>query len=111
MAFLTMSMCEIFHSFNMRSRRRSIFTLTKQNLWLWGSGIAALILTSVVIEVPALAKIFEFTTIDMKEYGIAMGLAVLIIPIVEIVKAVQRAVEKSRKDKEEASERRAKQRD
>ena len=60
---------------------------------------------------PALAKIFEFTTIDMKEYGIAMGLAVLIIPIVEIVKAVQRAVEKSRKDKEEASERRAKQRD
>jgi hypothetical protein len=27
----------------------------------------------------------------MKEYGIAMGLAILIIPIVEIIKAFQRA--------------------
>ena len=101
MAFLTMSMCEIFHSFNMRSRRRSIFTLSKQNLWLWGSAIAALILTTVVIEVPALAEIFEFTTINLKEYGIAMGLAILIIPIVEIVKAIQRASAKSKGDSTE----------
>ena len=55
MAFLTMSMCEIFHSFNMRSRRQSIFTLSRQNKWLWGSAAAALMLTTVVIEVPALA--------------------------------------------------------
>ncbi len=101
MAFLTMSMCEIFHSFNMRSRRRSIFTLSRQNLWLWGSAIAALILTTVVIEVPALAEIFEFTTISLKEYGIAMGLSILIIPIVEIVKAIQRAAAKSRGEQAE----------
>lgn len=91
MAFLTMSMCEIFHSFNMRSRRQSIFTLSRQNLWLWGSAAMALLLTSVVIEIPALAALFEFTPISLKEYGIAMGLAILIIPIVEIVKAFQRA--------------------
>ncbi len=91
MAFLTMSMTEIFHSFNMRSRRQSLFTLSKQNLWLWGSAALALLLTTVVIEIPALAALFEFTTISMKEYGIAMGLAILIIPIVEIVKAFQRA--------------------
>ena len=110
MAFLTMSMAEIFHSFNMRSRRKSIFSLSRQNIWLWGSGIAALILTSVVIEVPALAKIFEFTTIDLKEYAIAMGLAILIIPIVEIVKAFQRAAENKRRAREEEAENRAKQR-
>ena len=111
MAFLTMSMCEIFHSFNMRSRRKSIFSLSRQNVWLWGSGLAALILTSAVIEIPALAAIFEFTTIDLREYAIAMGLAILIIPIVEIVKAFQRAADNSRKAKEEEAERRAKQRD
>ena len=110
MAFLTMSMCEIFHSFNMRSRRKSIFSLSRQNIWLWGSGLAALILTSVVIEVPALAKIFEFTPIDLKEYAIAMGLAILIIPIVETVKAFQRAAENKRKAKEEEAENRAKHR-
>ena len=91
MAFLTMSMTEIFHSFNMRSRRQSLFKLSKQNLWLWGSAAMAVLLTTVVIEVPALAELFEFTTISMKEYGIAIGLAVLIIPIVEIVKVFQRA--------------------
>ena len=91
MAFLTMSMCEIFHSFNMRSRRQSLFALSRQNLWLWGSAALAMLLTTVVIEVPALAAIFEFTVISFKEYAIAMGLAILIIPIVETVKAVQRA--------------------
>ena len=90
MAFLTMSMTEIFHSLNMRSRRQSIFTLTKQNLWLWGSLAVALLLTTLVIEVPALAALFEFTPIDLKEYAVAIGLAVLIIPIVEIVKLAQR---------------------
>ena len=96
MAFLTMSMCEIFHSFNMRSRRQSLFKLTKQNLWLWGSAAAALLLTTVVIEIPALAALFEFSTISWKEYGIAMGLAFLIIPIVEIVKVCQRASARSK---------------
>ncbi|MBE6041163.1 MAG: cation-translocating P-type ATPase [Clostridiales bacterium] len=90
MAFLTMSMCEIFHSFNMRSRRQSIFTLNNHNKWLWGSAAAAMLLTYVVIEIPALAALFEFETISFREYGIALGLAVLIIPIVEVVKAVQR---------------------
>ena len=94
MAFLTMSMCEIFHSLNMRSRRQSIFTLTKQNMWLWGSLGAALILTTVVIEVPALARLFEFTPIDFKEYLVAIGLAILIIPIVEIIKLIQRRTNK-----------------
>jgi len=75
----------------MRSRRQSVFTLSRQNLWLWGSAALALLLTTVVIEVPALAALFEFTTISLKEYGIAMGLSILIIPVVEIVKAFQRA--------------------
>ena len=93
MAFLTMSMAEIFHAFNMRSRRGNIFKLTKQNWWLWGSAAAALVLTGVVIEVPAIAALFEFTTISFKEYLISMGLALSMVPIIEIVKAFQRRYE------------------
>ncbi len=91
MAFLTMSMTEIFHSFNMRSRRGSLFTMNRQNKWLWGAGILAFILTTLVIEVPAIAAIFEFETISFREYAISMGLAITIIPIVEIIKLCQRA--------------------
>ena len=47
-------------------------------------------MATVVIEIPALAALFEFETITLREYAVAMGLAVLIIPIVEIVKAFQR---------------------
>ncbi len=90
MAFLTLSMAEIFHSFNMRSRRGSIFKMTTQNKWLWGAGILAFLLTTLVIYVPFLAAAFEFEHISLMEYGIAIVLGALMIPLVEIVKFIQR---------------------
>ena len=94
MAFLTLSMAEIFQSFNMRSRRQSIFTIKKQNIWLWGAAALALLLTSAVIYIPFLANMFSFTTISAAEYFTALGLAFLIIPLVEIVKFIQRRLGK-----------------
>ena len=94
MAFLAMSMCEIFHSFNLRSQRKSIFSLKTHNKILWAAMLGSLLLTTVVIEVPFIAKAFGFTTIGLMEYAIAMGLAVLVIPVVEIVKLIQRSVAK-----------------
>ena len=94
MAFLTMSMAEIFHSLNMRSQRGSIFKLGSTNWFLIGAFIGSLILTTSVCEIPFIAKAFEFTTVEPLEYGIAIGLAFLMIPIVEIVKAIQRASSK-----------------
>ena len=90
MAFLTMNMCEIFHSFNMRSQRRSIFTLSWHNKLLWGAMLAALALTTIVLEVPAIAAAFGFTPVGWNEYAVALGLAILVIPTVELVKLFQR---------------------
>ena len=56
--------------------------------------VVSLILTTAVIEVPFLAAAFEFTPIDLNEYAVALGLAVLIIPIMEIVKFFQRKLGK-----------------
>ena len=94
MAFLTMSMCEIFHSFNLRSQRKSVFSLKGQNIVLWAAMIGSLLLTTLVLEVPFIANAFGFTTIGWDEYGIALLLAILVIPIVEVVKLIQRAVSK-----------------
>ena len=90
MAFLTMSMCEIFHSFNLRSQRKSVFSLKSHNKILWAAMIGSLLLTTAVLEIPFLANAFGFTSIGLAEYGIAVGLAVLVIPIVETVKFFQR---------------------
>ena len=94
MAFLTMSMCEIFHSFNMRSQRKSIFSLKGQNKVLWAAMIGSFVLTTLLLEVPFLANAFGFSPIGLTEYGIAIALAILVIPIVEIVKAFQRMAAK-----------------
>ena len=90
MAFLTMSMCEIFHSFNLRSQRNSVFSLHGQNPVLWAAMIGSLILTTAVLEVPFLANAFGFTSVGAAEYGVALCLAVLVIPVVEAVKFFQR---------------------
>ena len=94
MAFLTMSMCEIFHSFNMRSQRKSVFSLKTQNKVLWLAMLGSLLLTTAVIEIPFIASAFGFTSIGWDEYGIAMALAIVVIPIVELVKLIQRAFAK-----------------
>ena len=96
MAFITLSMVEIFHCFNMRSRRQSLFTMKKQNKWLWGAALLALVLTVVVVEVPALADAFGFMELPIDALACAVGLAFLIIPIMEVYKAVMRSVEKAR---------------
>ena len=96
MAFLTMSMAEIFHSYNMRSQRGSIFKLKSHNKFLFGAMVLSLILTAIVIEVPAVAALFGFATIDWVEYLVAMALAVTVIPIVELVKLIQRSTAKKK---------------
>ena len=95
MAFITLSMVEIFHSFNMRSRRASIFTIKHQNKWLWGAALLAVVLTVIPVEVDFLAEIFGFMTLNPEAVLTAIGLAFLIIPIMEVYKAVMRAVEKN----------------
>ena len=90
MAFLTMSMCEIFQSFNMRSQRGSIFRLKTHNKVLWGAMLGSFVLTALILEVPFIANLFGFTPIDWNEYLIAIALAVTVIPIVELVKFFQR---------------------
>ena len=95
MAFITLNMVEIFHCFNMRSRRASLFTMKRQNKWLWGASALALVLTVIVTQVPALALMF-FGDVTLELRGVlwALLLAFLIIPINEAYKAVMRAVEK-----------------
>ena len=96
MAFMTLALCEVFHSFNMRSLRGSIFTVKGQNKWLWGAGILSLVLTSVVVLVDPIARIFGMVHLTFPEYFIAMALGFCIIPLVEIVKLVHRLIDRKR---------------
>ncbi len=90
MAFLTMSMAEIFHSLNMRSQRKSIFALKTTNKTLLFALVGSLLATTLVCEVPFLASAFGFAPISLLHYGIAIALGACVVPIVELVKCIQR---------------------
>ncbi len=95
MAFLTMSMTEIFHAYNARSMTGSIFRIKNQNPLLWGAMLLSLLLTTAVIYIPGLNTAFGFTSISAAEYFNALALAFAIIPLVELQKLIVNAVRKT----------------
>ena len=98
MAFLTLSLTESFHSFNARSLNNSLFSVKKQNKFLWGAFVFSIMLTVCVVFIPGVNTVFGFEPISLTEFAIAIGLAVLVIPFAEIGKLIANAIRK-RKDK------------
>ncbi|MDR0914955.1 MAG: cation transporting ATPase C-terminal domain-containing protein, partial [Oscillospiraceae bacterium] len=96
MAFITLSMCEIFHSINMRSRIKSIFNIGSTNKFIIGSSILGFILTFGVVYIPGVNDLMNLVPLDWEYVLTAFGMAICIIPIVEIVKLVQRAILKGK---------------
>ena len=90
MAFLTLSMTEIFHAFNMRTRHGSLLSEKTQNRWLWLTLVFSLLMTTLVVFVPFLRDAFSFAAITLREYAVSMGIALCIIPIVELFKLLER---------------------
>ena len=77
------------------SRRLPSIASHRTLLWVFRLAmLGSLLLTTAVIEIPFIANAFGFTPIGWNEYGIAMALAILVIPVVEIVKLIQRACSK-----------------
>jgi uncharacterized membrane protein (DUF373 family) len=54
--------------------------------------VAALAITFAVIEVPPLAALFSLVSLDPFHYLVALGLALFIFVLVEIYKAIVRAL-------------------
>lgn len=96
MAFLTLSMIEIFHAFNMRSRIASVFSLKRQNGLLWLTLAFVLLITAAVVFVPFLYRAFSFQPVSFAQYMTALAMALSVIPVVEVEKAVRRGILKRR---------------
>ena len=90
MAFLTCNLVEMFRAFSSRSLTGSMLKIKKQNLWLWGAMLWTLLLTCGVIFIPALRNIFGFTAISWQEFLLALALSITVLPVSEMIKALQR---------------------
>ena len=90
MAFMTLSFCEMFHAWNMRSLKGSIFRMKSRNKMLVFAIGFSFLLSVPVLLIPALQGIFSLAALKPAQYLIGVGLAALIVPLVEIVKMFQR---------------------
>ena len=68
--------------------------MKQRNKTLLIASIGSLVATTLVCEVPFLARAFGFATIGFEEYIIAIALGALVIPVVELVKLIQRKMAK-----------------
>ena len=91
MAFFTLSFCEMFHAWNMRSLYRSAFRMKSHNKMLIFAIAFSVALSVPVLLIPALQNIFSLTTLSFTQYLTAFLLSALIVPMVEIGKAISRA--------------------
>ena len=90
MAFLTMNFVEMFEAVCMRSQKKSIFKLGNMNWWMVVAFIGTAVFTLSVIFIPYFVDIFGFARISMEELLIAFGLAIAIVPIIEIQKKIMK---------------------
>ena len=68
MAFLTMSLAEVFHSFNMRSQRGSVLRLKTHNKYLYLAMAVSLVLTLAVSTCPSCAMPLVLSTSAFRVY-------------------------------------------
>ena len=87
MAFGTLCTARLVHGFNCKSDRPVIFKKAFwNNIYLIGAFLIGLILISGVLLIPGLKNVFDVVTLSWTEYGMVCGLAVLVLPIVQLLK-------------------------
>lgn len=95
MAFVSLCFIQLFHSFNLRSQRNSILnTKLFNNRYLDASALLGIALTLAVVLIPFFNTIFHTAPLTVGEWAIAVGVAIAIIPLVELQKLIERLIAK-----------------
>lgn len=86
MAFMTLSLSQLFHAFNIKSTHSIFHRTIFNNKYLWGALFVGLALQLIVMYVPGINTMFSLEALNPQLAGISIGLALCPIVIVEIVK-------------------------
>ena len=97
MAFATLGLIQLLHAFNVKSVYQSIFTvgLFKNKTFNWSIPVA-FVLFVVTILVPGFNNLFHVSNLSLTQWMVVAVGALMIVVLVEIVKAVQRALGKDK---------------
>jgi Ca2+-transporting ATPase len=96
MAFVTLSLCELFRAYTVRSERASLFKIgVFSNRWMQYAVGLSITLLLIVCSVPFLQPIFNTHFLSLREWGIVVGLALMPAAAEEITKFFLRRAERN----------------
>lgn len=91
MAFVVLSFSQLVHSFNLRSRTKSIFSIgIFTNKYLVFSLLIGVLMQVCIISIPPLANIFGVHALTMRDWGFVLLLSIIPLIVNEIIKLVKR---------------------
>ena len=94
MAFITIGLLELIHSFNIKSEE-SIFNIgIFENKYLIGSFILGVIIQTIVVIIEPLADIFKLSQLNVTQWTITILISILPIPIMELQKKIDKSNKK-----------------
>ena len=94
MAFSTLAISELFHAFNLKSDGTIFNKNIFNNKWLNGAFVVGLALQLILIYVRPIANVFKLVNLSLEMELIALGLAMSVIPIVEVTKLIKKLFHK-----------------
>ena len=97
MAFATLGLIQLLHAFNVKSVYQSIFTvgLFKNKTFNWSIPVAFILLMATIV-VPGFNSLFHVSHLSLTQWLAVIVGSLLIVVLVEIVKAIQRALGKDK---------------
>ena len=97
MAFATLGFIQLLHAFNVKSVYQSIFTvgLFKNKTFNWSIPVAFILLMATIV-VPGFNSLFHVSHLSLTQWLAVIIGSLLIVVLVEIVKAIQRALGKDK---------------
>lgn len=94
MAFVTLSVTQLFHSFNVKSEKSVFGKTTFDNKFLNLSFIIGLAMQLFVVYVPYINTVFQSVALSLGQLSISIGLAFGMVIIMEIYKLVNKIIKK-----------------
>lgn len=90
-SFMTLALAQVFHAFNARSRTGTAFSRRLfRNPWLWGATFLCIVLQLAAVYVPFLHRVLSTVPLSGTDWLVIAGFSLAVIPVVEVVKFVQR---------------------
>ena len=91
LAFLTLSVSQLFHAFNLRTNQKSIFQAgIFKNRYLIGAVVVGLVLQIALVYVPVFSDWFHLRPLVWQEWLFVIGLSMIPVAVNEFVKAMKR---------------------